>query len=110
MGRAKKGDWASGSAPRRKSLVLAAAVCLSAVLGGCRDGAGSASAPELLEMCIRDRDREGMPVLRYRTKDITRLNYEPCACGRTHVRMEKPMGRKMCIRDRGRGWTIPSFR
>ena len=34
-----------------------------------------------------------MPVLRYRTKDITRLNYEPCACGRTHVRMEKVMGR-----------------
>ncbi len=34
-----------------------------------------------------------MPVLRYRTKDITRLNYEPCACGRTHVRMEKFMGR-----------------
>ena len=37
--------------------------------------------------------RQGMPVLRYRTKDITRLNYEPCACGRTHVRMEKVMGR-----------------
>ena len=37
--------------------------------------------------------REGMPVLRYRTKDITRLNYEPCQCGRTHVRMEKVMGR-----------------
>ena len=34
-----------------------------------------------------------MPVLRYRTKDITRLNYEPCACGRTHVRMDKVMGR-----------------
>ena len=34
-----------------------------------------------------------MPVLRYRTKDITRLNYEPCACGRTHVRMAKTMGR-----------------
>ena len=37
--------------------------------------------------------REGMPVLRYRTKDITRLHYEPCACGRTHARMEKVMGR-----------------
>ena len=37
--------------------------------------------------------REGMPVLRYRTKDITRLNYEPCRCGRTHVRMDKVMGR-----------------
>ena len=37
--------------------------------------------------------REGMPVLRYRTKDITRINYEPCACGRTHARMDKVMGR-----------------
>ncbi len=37
--------------------------------------------------------RKGMPVLRYRTKDITRLHYEPCACGRTHVRMDKVMGR-----------------
>ncbi len=36
---------------------------------------------------------EGMPVLRYRTKDITRITYEPCACGRTHARMEKVMGR-----------------
>lgn len=32
-------------------------------------------------------------MLRYRTKDITRLHYEPCACGRTHARMEKVMGR-----------------
>ena len=45
------------------------------------------------ELVVTTLDREGMPVLRYRTKDITRLNYEPCACGRTHVRMDKPMGR-----------------
>ena len=32
-------------------------------------------------------------MIRYRTKDICQLNYEPCACGRTHVRMAKPMGR-----------------
>ena len=32
-------------------------------------------------------------IVRYRTKDITRLNYDPCACGRTHVRMDKVMGR-----------------
>lgn len=44
------------------------------------------------ELVVTTLDREGMPVLRYRTKDITRLNYEPCACGRTHVRMEKPHG------------------
>ena len=32
-------------------------------------------------------------MLRYRTRDICQLNYEPCSCGRTHVRMAKPMGR-----------------
>lgn len=37
--------------------------------------------------------KEGMPLLRYRTRDLTRLNYEKCACGRTLVRMEKCLGR-----------------
>ena len=32
-------------------------------------------------------------MIRYRTRDITQLDYEPCACGRTHVRMKKTMGR-----------------
>lgn len=45
------------------------------------------------ELVVTTLTRRGMPVLRYRTKDITRLNYEPCACGRTHVRMAKTMGR-----------------
>ena len=45
------------------------------------------------ELVVTTLLREGMPVLRYRTKDITRLTYEPCACGRTHARMEKVMGR-----------------
>ncbi len=37
--------------------------------------------------------KEAFPVIRYRTRDICQLNYEPCSCGRTHVRMAKPMGR-----------------
>lgn len=37
--------------------------------------------------------KEGIPVIRYRTRDITSLNYEPCQCGRTHVRMNKVLGR-----------------
>lgn len=37
--------------------------------------------------------KEGFPVIRYRTRDICSLNYEPCECGRTHVRMNKPTGR-----------------
>jgi phenylacetate-CoA ligase len=37
--------------------------------------------------------KEGMPVIRYRTKDLSKINYEVCECGRTHARMEKPVGR-----------------
>ena len=48
---------------------------------------------EVGELVVTTLTRKGMPVLRYRTKDITRLHYEPCACGRTHVRMDKVMGR-----------------
>ena len=38
-------------------------------------------------------DKKGFPMIRYRTKDICRLNREKCPCGRTHVRMDKPKGR-----------------
>ena len=37
--------------------------------------------------------KEGFPLIRYRTRDICSLNYQPCKCGRTHVRMNKPQGR-----------------
>ena len=37
--------------------------------------------------------KEAFPMIRYRTKDICMLNRTPCSCGRTHVRMCKPMGR-----------------
>ncbi len=37
--------------------------------------------------------KTGMPMLRYRTHDICRLNPAPCQCGRTHVRMERLTGR-----------------
>lgn len=37
--------------------------------------------------------KEGIPVIRYRTKDITSLTYTPCECGRTLARMGKVMGR-----------------
>ena len=45
---------------------------------------------ELVITCIK---KEGLPLIRYRTKDITRLIYEPCKCGRTTVRMENLSGR-----------------
>ena len=37
--------------------------------------------------------KEGFPIIRYRTRDICSLIYEPCKCGRTHLRMNKPSGR-----------------
>ncbi len=45
---------------------------------------------ELVITCIK---KEGLPLIRYRTKDITRLTYETCKCGRTFCRMENLSGR-----------------
>ncbi len=45
---------------------------------------------ELVITCIR---KEALPLIRYRTKDLTRLIYEPCKCGRTTCRMENLSGR-----------------
>lgn len=45
------------------------------------------------ELVITTLTKEGIPMLRYRTKDITVLNPEPCKCGRTSLRMEKVLGR-----------------
>lgn len=49
---------------------------------------------EIGELVITTLTKEGFPLLRYRTKDITRINYTPdCPCGRTGARMAKIMGR-----------------
>lgn len=45
------------------------------------------------ELLITTLTKEGMPILRYRTKDITSLTYEPCKCGRTLARMARVVGR-----------------
>ncbi|MEG2625032.1 MAG: phenylacetate--CoA ligase [Christensenella sp.] len=45
------------------------------------------------ELVITSLTKEALPILRYRTKDITRLNDEPCKCGRTSTRMDKVSGR-----------------
>ncbi len=50
-------------------------------------------AGETGELLVTTLTKEGIPLLRYRTRDITRLNYEPCKCGRTGVRMDKVKGR-----------------
>lgn len=45
------------------------------------------------ELVLTTLTKEALPMIRYRTHDITRLNPEPCQCGRTHIRMER-------VRDR----------
>jgi len=45
------------------------------------------------ELVITTITKEGIPLIRYRTRDITRLIKEPCICGRTHARIERLSGR-----------------
>ena len=45
------------------------------------------------ELVFTSITKEAFPLLRYRTRDICVLSREKCACGRTHVKMSKPMGR-----------------
>ncbi|MFV0400079.1 MAG: phenylacetate--CoA ligase family protein [Oscillospiraceae bacterium] len=45
------------------------------------------------ELVVTALTKEGFPMIRYRTKDITKINYEPCECGRTGARMDKVKGR-----------------
>jgi phenylacetate-CoA ligase len=45
------------------------------------------------ELVFTSITKEAFPLLRYRTRDICVLDRTPCPCGRTHVRMAKPMGR-----------------
>jgi len=45
------------------------------------------------ELVLTSLQRRAMPMLRYRTKDITRLRRETCVCGRTMIKMDKVYGR-----------------
>jgi phenylacetate-CoA ligase len=45
------------------------------------------------ELVFTSITKEAFPVIRYRTRDITSLNPEPCVCGRTHLRMHRVSGR-----------------
>ncbi|HEY5555607.1 phenylacetate--CoA ligase [Acetobacterium sp.] len=45
------------------------------------------------ELVITTITKEGIPILRYRTRDITTIIDEPCACGRTHLKISRLQGR-----------------
>ena len=48
---------------------------------------------ELGELVFTSLDRQAMPILRYRTRDLTRFLTGPCPCGRTHRRLDRITGR-----------------
>ncbi|GHT83897.1 phenylacetate-coenzyme A ligase [Bacteroidia bacterium] len=48
---------------------------------------------EMGELVFSTITKDGMPLLRFRTRDLTNLNYEKCECGRTSVRMGRILGR-----------------
>ena len=50
-------------------------------------------AGETGELVLTTLTKEGIPLIRYRTRDITSLDYTPCRCGRTHVRLTRIKGR-----------------
>lgn len=50
-------------------------------------------AGEKGELVLTSLTKEAFPVIRYRTRDITRIFPQECACGRTHIRMERVTGR-----------------
>jgi len=45
------------------------------------------------ELVITTITKQGIPLIRYRTRDITSITYEPCICGRTHARIARMSGR-----------------
>lgn len=45
------------------------------------------------ELVFTSITKEAFPLIRYRTRDLCVLSREKCSCGRTHIRMKKPMGR-----------------
>ncbi|KZX14047.1 phenylacetate--CoA ligase family protein [Methanobrevibacter oralis] len=45
------------------------------------------------ELVLTNLEREGMPIIRFRTKDLTQITYDKCKCGRTHGRISRITGR-----------------
>ena len=48
---------------------------------------------ELGELVLTNLTKEGSPLIRYRTRDLTSIDTRPCKCGRTHVRLQRFAGR-----------------
>lgn len=85
------GPGVSGDCPERDGMHFAEDHYLPEIIS--RDTDMPLGEGEVGELVVTTLTKKGMPVLRYRTKDVTKLTYEPCKCGRTHARMSKTMGR-----------------
>ncbi|MFQ8601105.1 MAG: phenylacetate--CoA ligase family protein, partial [Oscillospiraceae bacterium] len=85
------GPGVSGECRRREGMHIAEDHFLPEVIDS--ESGQVLGRGETGELVITTLTKECFPLLRYRTKDITKLNYEPCACGRTHARMDKIKGR-----------------
>ena len=85
------GPGVSGDCPVRDSMHFAEDHFLPEIIN--KETGEILGEGEVGELVVTTLTRRGMPVLRYRTKDITKITYEPCDCGRTHARMSKTMGR-----------------
>ncbi|WP_392391680.1 phenylacetate--CoA ligase family protein [Zongyangia hominis] len=85
------GPGVSGECERREGLHISEDYFLPEII----DGATGETLPRGAtgELVITTLGKEAFPLLRYRTKDITRINYDRCECGRTFARMDKVMGR-----------------
>ena len=85
------GPGVSGDCEERNGMHFAEDYFLPEIID--RDTGKRLGENEVGELVVTTLSKRGMPVLRYRTKDITKLMYDPCPCGRTHARMAKTMGR-----------------
>lgn len=85
------GPGVSGDCPERQGMHFAEDHFLPEIIN--KDTGDVLGEDEVGELVVTTLTRRGMPVLRYRTKDITKISYGPCKCGRTHARMSKTMGR-----------------
>ena len=85
------GPGVSGDCPERQGMHFAEDHFLPEIINP--DTGEQLGEGQQGELIVTSLSKYAMPVLRYRTKDITSLTYEPCKCGRTHARMSKTAGR-----------------
>ncbi|MGI5848554.1 MAG: phenylacetate--CoA ligase family protein [Christensenellales bacterium] len=85
------GPGVSGDCPQRQGMHIAEDLFLPEIIDP--DTLEPLPYGEEGELVITTIDKQGSPLIRYRTRDITSLHPGPCECGRTMVRMSKIIGR-----------------